>query len=288
MRLVTYQQAGSDQVGIVQNDIVIPVSQLAPDLAGRSMKQLAGLDGLTRRLADALAAKTSFAGEPLGQLQLRPVVPDPGKIICVGLNYADHAAEGGHEIPTYPALFMRGANSLAAPNDPIICPSCSDKLDYEAELMIIIGRGGRHISRQDALGAVFAYTVFNDGSVRDYQRKSAQWTAGKNFDQTGPIGPWAVTPDDLPPGASGLKIESRLNGQVMQSSNTEHLIFDVARIIEIISEYATLEPGDLIATGTPGGVGWPRKPPVFMKAGDTIEIEIEQIGLLTSRIANEK
>ncbi|MGB7298504.1 MAG: fumarylacetoacetate hydrolase family protein [Burkholderiaceae bacterium] len=286
MRLVTFTANGANQIGIVDNQDVIALSELAPGMPN-SMKGLAGTPDVASQLQAAMAGKPGAKRMPLNSVSLRAVVPDPGKIICVGLNYADHAAEGGHEIPTYPALFMRGANSLAAPNDPIIRPKCSDKLDYEAELMIIIGKGGRHIKQADALDAVFAYTVFNDGSIRDYQRKSAQWTAGKNFDQTGPVGPWAVTPDELPAGASGLKIESRLNGQVMQSSNTEHLIFSVARIIEIVSEYSTLMPGDLIATGTPGGVGWPRKPPVFMKAGDTIEIEVENIGLLTNKIVDE-
>ncbi len=286
MKLITYQTAGADAIGIVRGDQVIALSDIAPALPN-SMKALAGIKDPVGQIDAALKANPAVSSTPLSALKLRPVVPDPGKIICVGLNYADHAAEGGHDIPTYPALFMRGANSLAAADEALIKPQCSEKLDYEAELMIIIGQGGRHIKQADALDAVFAYTVFNDGSVRDYQRKSAQWTAGKNFDQTGPVGPWAMTPEDLPAGASGLKIESRLNGQVMQSSNTEHLIFSVARIIEIISEYSTLEPGDLIATGTPGGVGWPRTPPVFMKAGDTIEIEIEKLGLLTSKIADE-
>jgi 2-keto-4-pentenoate hydratase/2-oxohepta-3-ene-1,7-dioic acid hydratase in catechol pathway len=286
LKLITYHSAGADHVGIVRDDQVIALSDIAPALPD-SMKALAAIKDPVAKITAALDSNPSVATTPLSSVKLRPVVTDPGKIICVGLNYADHAAEGGHEIPTYPALFMRGANSLAAADEPIISPHCSDKLDYEAELMIIIGQGGRHITQTDALDAVFAYTVFNDGSIRDYQRKSAQWTAGKNFDQTGPVGPWAMTPEDLPAGASGLKIESRLNGEVMQSSNTEHLIFSVARIIEIVSEYSTLAPGDLIATGTPGGVGWPRTPPVFMKTGDTIEIEIEKLGLLTSKIADE-
>ena len=215
MKLITYQNGGVDQLGIVQGDDVIAVADLAPGLP-TTIKGLAALPDAVKQLHDALAARADTPRVPFHSVKLRPIVPDPGKIICVGLNYADHAAEGGHDIPSYPALFMRGANSLAAHGEALIRPQCSDKLDYEAELMIIIGRGGRHIKQADALDAVFAYTVFNDGSIRDYQRKSAQWTAGKNFDQTGPLGPWAVTPDELPPGASGLRIESRLNGQVMQ------------------------------------------------------------------------
>ncbi|WP_373636763.1 fumarylacetoacetate hydrolase family protein [Yoonia sp. BS5-3] len=184
---------------------------------------------------------------------IRPALPvaNPGTIICLGLNYTDHIKEGGYDIPDYPALFMRGKNSIMAADAPLVRPSCSEKLDYEAELMFIVGKGGRHISEADALDHVFGYTVFNDGSVRDYQRKTHQWTPGKNFDNTGAIGPVVVTPDEVPAGASGLKIESRVGDEILQSSNTGNMIWSVAQTIATISEYTTLEPGDLIAMGTP-------------------------------------
>lgn len=220
---------------------------------------------------------------------LRPALPiaRPGKVICLGLNYVEHAKEGGHEVPTYPALFMRANTSLMAAGEPMVRPRASERLDYEAELMLIIGKGGRHISEAEALDHVFGYTTFNDGSVRDFQRKTHQWTPGKNFDSTGPVGPIVVTPDELPPGASGLRIQSRLDGEIMQDANTSDMMFPVVETIAILSEYTTLEPGDLIAMGTPKGVGHARKPPVFMKPGQTIEIEIEGIGVLANPVVAE-
>ena len=212
----------------------------------------------------------------------------PGAIICLGLNYVEHIREGGYDIPDYPALFMRGRNSVMAAGSPMVRPACSEKLDYEAELMLIVGRGGRHIPEDTALDHVFGYTVFNDGSVRDYQRKTHQWTPGKNFDNTGAIGPFVVTPDELPAGACGLKIESRVGGEILQSSNTENMIWSAARSIAIISEFTTLEPGDHIALGTPPGVGHARKPkPRWLVPGETVEVEIEGIGICSNPVVDE-
>ena len=221
--------------------------------------------------------------------ELRPALPiaRPGKLLCLGLNYAGHAKEGGHEVPTYPALFLRVLTSLMAAGEPMVRPRISDKLDFEAELMLVIGKAGRHISEAEALDHVFGYTVFNDGSVRNFQRLSSQWTPGKNFDGTGPVGPIVVTPDEVPPGASGLRILSRLDGEIMQDSNTSDMIFSTAKTIAIVSEFSTLEPGDLIAMGTPQGVGYARTPPVFMKPGQRIEIEIEGIGVLANPVVAE-
>ena len=216
-------------------------------------------------------------------------VAQPGTIICLGLNYTDHIKEGGYDIPDYPALFMRGKNSIMAAGAPLVRPTCSDKLDYEAELMFIVGKGGRHIAEADALDHVFGYTVFNDGSVRDYQRKTHQWTPGKNFDDTGAIGPFVVTPGEIPVGASGLKIESRVGDEILQSSNTANMIWSVAQTIATISEYTTLEPGDLIAMGTPPGVGHAKKPnPRWLIPGEVVEIEIEGIGICANPIVDEK
>lgn len=221
---------------------------------------------------------------------LEPALPvtTPGKILCLGLNYIDHIKEGGYELPDYPAIFMRTRNSIMAAGDPMVRPRCSTQLDYEAELMIVIGKGGRYITEADALDHVFGYTVFNDGSLRDYQRKTHQWTPGKNFDQTGAVGPYVVTPDDLPAGAAGLKIESRVGSEILQSSNTGNMIWSVAQTIAIMSEFTTLEPGDLIAMGTPPGVGHAKKPnPRWLKPGETIEIEIERIGICASPVVDE-
>lgn len=220
---------------------------------------------------------------------ITPALPltKPGKIICLGLNYADHIKEGPYERPDYPAIFMRTATSLIPAEAPMVIPNCSETLDYEAELMVIIGKGGRHISKEDALSHVFGYTIFNDGTVREYQRKTHQWTPGKNFDDTGPIGPIIVTPNELPVGAEGLKIETRVSGETLQSSNTSKMIWKVAPIIAEISLYSTLEPGDMIAMGTPSGVGHPRTPPRWLRNGEVIETEIEGIGICRNPIVSE-
>lgn len=235
------------------------------------------------------AVQAAKAAAPQAVSALKPALPlnEFRKVLCLGLNYVDHVKEGGYDIPTYPAIFIRLPHSLMAAGDPMIKPDCSDRLDYEVELMVVIGKGGKHIRESDALDHVFGYTVFNDGSVRDYQRKTHQWTPGKNFDSTGAIGPVVVTADELPAGAAGLKIESRLNGNVMQSADTSEMMWPVAKTIATISEFTTLEPGDLIAMGTPPGVGHARTPPVFMFPGDIVEVEIENIGVCRNTVVSE-
>jgi len=222
--------------------------------------------------------------------EITPALPvaRPGKTICLGLNYTDHIKEGGYDVPEYPALFMRGPNSLMAAGAPMIRPSCSEQLDYEVELMVIIGKKGKHIPEDKALDYVFAYSVFNDGSVRNYQRKTHQWTPGKNFDATGPIGPFSVTPDELPPGAEGLKIESRVGDEILQSANTSEMLWPVAKTLATVSEFATLEPGDYIAMGTPPGVGHARTPQRWLRPGEIIEVEVEGIGICANPIVAEE
>jgi len=235
-----------------------------------------------------LALKNSKAiGGNLKEISFKVPIERPGKIVCMGLNYADHAKEGGNARPEYPSFFMRGPSSMTAHLSPMIRPKVSDKLDYEAELAFIVGKKARHLTLENALDCVAGYSIFNDGSIRDYQRKTTQWTIGKNFDQTGAFGPWLVTPDELPLGCDGLNIQSRLNGQVMQNANTKDFLWGVAETIVLISECMTLEPGDVVITGTPAGVGYARTPPVFMKPGDICEIEIESIGVLCNTIADE-
>jgi acylpyruvate hydrolase len=269
MRIVTFRQNGNVRHGIRIGDTiqVYPDAMSAVDLALRGTSLSAGQEAA------------------IGEVELLPPVPNPGKIICIGLNYRAHAIEGGNAIPDYPAVFMRCTTSLAAPGGSMIYPECSDKLDYEAELAVIIGKTARNVAAANALDHVAGYSCFNDGSVRDYQRKSTQWTMGKNFDGTGGFGPDLVTPDELPAGAAGLHIVARLNGEIMQDSNTGDMIFDVATLIATLSEAMTLEPGDVIATGTPSGVGYARTPPVFMRPGDVTEIEIECIGKLSNTVA---
>lgn len=229
------------------------------------------------------------AGAPvdLDGVTLLPPLTRPGKIICVGLNYADHSAESGMKQPDYPTLFVRFSSSLIGHGAPLLRPKISEQFDYEGELVAVIGKGGRNIQRESALDHVFGYSIFNDGSVRDYQFKSPQWTMGKNFDGTGPFGPVLVTADELPLGAKGLKLETRLNGNVVQSASTTDMVFDVASQIAIVSEGITLEPGDIFVTGTPSGVGAARKPQLWMKHGDICEIEIERIGVLRNPVQDE-
>ena len=220
---------------------------------------------------------------------IKPALPvvSPGMIMCLGLNYVDHIKEGGYDIPEYPVFFMRGPKSLMPAGAPMIRPVCSEQLDYEAELMVIIGKGGKHISESDALNHVFGYTIFNDGSVREYQRKTPQWTAGKNFDSTGAVGPIVVTPDELPVGGEGLKIEARVGDEILQSASTSDMMWSVARTIVAISEFATLSEGDLIAMGTPPGVGHAKNPPRWLTNGETVEVEIEGIGICSNPIVDE-
>ena len=223
----------------------------------------------------------------LPEIQFETLIDRPGKIVCMGLNYADHAKEGGNARPEYPSFFMRGPSSLAAHLAPLIRPKVSDKLDYEAELAFIIGKRARNLTKENALECIAGYSVFNDGSIRNYQRKTTQWTIGKNFDQTGGFGPCLVTPDELPLGAHGLQIQSRLNGAIMQNANTKDFLWGVAETIVLITECMTLEPGDVVITGTPAGVGYARTPPVFMKPGDVCEIEVEGVGILSNTIQDE-
>ena len=223
----------------------------------------------------------------LDTVRILPPVPKPPKILCVGLNYDDHLEESGLKKPVYPEIFARFATSLIAHSEPIRLPRESTALDYEAELAVVIGRGGRRINRDRSLDHVAGYSLFNDATIRDFQLRTPQWTMGKNFDGTGAFGPWLVTPDALPPGAHGLHIQGRLNGQVMQDSSIDKLIFSVPALIEMISVAISLEPGDVIITGTPGGVGAARKPPVYMQSGDVFEVEIERMGVLSNPIQHE-
>jgi len=236
------------------------------------------------------AAKVLEGGRRLGLAQVvsLPPLPSPGKIICVGLNYVDHSIESGFVVPDYPTVFTRFASSLIGSGQAITRPRASVQLDYEGEMVAIIGIGGRHIEEQDALAHVLGYSIFNDASVRDFQKKSPQWTIGKNFDGTGAFGPWLVTADELPPGGKGLHIQTRLNGKTVQDASTDDMVFSVARLISILSEAITLSPGDILVTGTPAGVGMARKPPLFMKAGDVCEVEIEGIGILTNSVEDEE
>lgn len=286
MKFVTFKNHAGLRLGVVDGEDVVEVT--ASDASAPSDLREAlerGIDMLA--LARKALASPHAVRTPLAQVTLAPAVPRPGKIVCLGHNYYDHAKEGGNLKPVYPLIFFRGATSLIAHGDAVIRPFVSEKLDYEAELAVVIGKGGRHIKREQALDHVFGYACFNDVSVRDYQKRTAQWTIGKNFDGTGAFGPYIVTPEDLPAGAAGLKMQLRLNGQVMQNADTADMIWSVAETIELVTECLTLEPGDVIAMGTPAGVGFARTPPVWMKDGDHVEVDIEQIGVLRNVVRDE-
>jgi 2-keto-4-pentenoate hydratase/2-oxohepta-3-ene-1,7-dioic acid hydratase in catechol pathway len=217
-----------------------------------------------------------------------PPVARANKIICVGLNYRDHAAEAGHKLPEYPAIFSRFESSLIGDGALLRRPRVSSHLDFEGELVAVIGKGGRHIPHAEALDHVAGYSLFNDGSVRDFQRRTTQWTMGKNFDGTGAFGPWLVSADELPPGAQGRWLETRLNGTIVQRASTSDMLFDVQTLVSQLSEAMTLEAGDVLVTGTPSGVGMARMPPLWMKPGDLCEVSIEGIGILRNRVEEEQ
>ena len=223
----------------------------------------------------------------LENISYLPPIENPGRIWCIGLNYVDHSVESGFEVPTYPAIFSRFASSMMGHKAPIVRPRVSTQLDYEGELVAVIGKAGRYIPKEQALEHVAGYSLFNDASIRDYQRKSAQWTIGKNFDDSGAFGPVFVTSDELPPGAAGLRLQTRLNGVVVQDASTSSLIFDVATLVSMLSDAVNMQPGDIIVTGTPSGVGLARKPPLFMKHGDVCEVEVERVGILRSPVVDQ-
>lgn len=237
-------------------------------------------------LGGDLAALPASASHTLAEVRLLPVVPNPSKILCVGLNYATHVAETGRDQKEFPAIFTRYADSLIAHGDALLRPKESVRFDYEGELAVVIGKGGRRIPRDRALEHVAGYSVFNDGSVRDWQRHNIQFTPGKTFPGTGAFGPALVTPDELPDLAS-QRVQTRLNGQLVQDQPISDMIWDVAFIIEYCSTFTPLEPGDVIVTGTPGGVGDKRTPPLYMKGGDICEISVGKVGTLTNPVLDE-
>lgn len=237
-------------------------------------------------LHDLAGAAATAPRHPLAAIAWLPVIPNPDKILCIGLNYETHRAETGRAAVEHPTVFGRFANSQIAHGSDIIRPRVSSDLDFEGELALIIGRPGRYIARADAFDHIAGYACYNDGSIRDYQWHTHQFTPGKNFPGTGAFGPWMVTPDELGDLAP-LRLQTRVNGEVVQDARIGQMIFDIPRQIEYCSSFTRLEAGDVIATGTPGGVGAKRKPPLWLKPGDTVEVEIDKVGLLRNGIADE-
>ena len=282
MKLVSYQHNGQDSYGAVVGDRVVDLRAAfgtrAADLKAFITAGLAGEAG-----AIVAAAKHTL---PLSELKLLPVIPNPGKIVCVGLNYGEHVRETGREITEKPTLFLRVAESQVAHGEDIVLPPESSKLDYEGEIAIVIGKAGRRIAEADAWEHIAGYACYNDGSIRDWQSATPQWTAGKNFWRTGGFGPWLVTRDEIADNQV-MTLVTRLNGQEMQRTTTDKLIHSIPRQIAHISAFMPLAPGDVIVTGTPGGVGAKRTPPVWMQDGDLVEIEVDAIGVLRNRVRAE-
>ena len=282
MKLASFILNDKPTWGAVAGDSAIDLGGLAPTLKAA----LAG--GLLGPNAKGAAERAAGQGPSaaLSDVSLLPVVPDPDKVICVGLNYKSHIEETGRSDSDYPVLFTRWANTQVGHGAPMIRPVNSTKFDYEGELAVVIGSAARHVSAADALGHVAGYSCYNDGSIRDWQRHTHQFTPGKNFEATGGFGPWMVTTDEIPD-PSALHLKTRVNGQEVQNSTTDLLIFTVPVLIEYISSFTTLEPGDVIVTGTPGGVGFKRNPPLFLKDGDTVEVDISGIGVLSNPVRDE-
>ncbi|MGJ7511346.1 fumarylacetoacetate hydrolase family protein [Variovorax sp. GT1P44] len=282
MRFAAFQSNGRPALGLrLGEDIVNLTAAGLPATLDELLR--AGPDGLAEAQRAGASARARL---PIADIDWLPPLQSPSKAIAVGLNYVDHAAEGNFDPPKYPVLFHRFPSSWVGHKQPLVRPHVSTQFDYEGELLVVIGKGGRYIDKGRALDHVAGYSLFNDGSIRDYQFKSAQWMMGKNFDRSGAFGPEFVTADELPSGATGLKLQTRLNGQVLQEANTRDMIFDVATLVSVCSEPFALQPGDIIIAGTPAGVGFARKPPVFMKAGDVCEVEIEGIGLLSNPVVD--
>jgi len=280
MKLLTYKTSKGASYGAVSGQGVI---DLGRRLGGKypDLKALIAADAFK----EAAALLKEAPDHKLSEISFLPVIPNPGKIVCVGLNYQDHVVETGRDNTEQPAIFLRVAESQLGHRQPIIRPRESTHLDFEAEIAVIIGTPGRRISQQNAFKHIAGYSCYNDGSVRDWQRHTIQWTAGKNFDATGAFGPWMVTADEIPPNTV-MTLSCRLNGETMQKATTEQMIFKIPKIIEYVSAWTTLAPGDVLVTGTPGGVGARRTPPLWMKPGDKVEIEIDKVGILENGISD--
>lgn len=287
MRFVAFKKNGKAKLGVRTEAGLVDLS-IADKSLPTDLKELIAMGKGAMQKAERAAKKAPARAIVKGRVSYLVPIQEPNKIICIGLNYKDHAAEAGLKIPTYPVVFTRFTTSFVPQGQAIIRPKLSKHFDYEAELVAVIGKKARNIKKSEALDYVAGYAVANEGSIRDYQMKASQWTMGKNFDATGSIGSDFVTADELPAGGRGLNMQCRVNGKVLQDSNTREMIFDTKTLVHELAKVFTLLPGDMILTGTPAGVGFVRKPPIFLKDGDTCEIEIEKIGILSNPVKNEK
>ena len=282
MRLATLRTSRGPRLHVASGGGYADVADATGNPADASLSGvLAGGPEAMERIGNAGAGQVIQA-EPA---DFGPAVPDPPRILCLGVNYSEHAIEGGRAVPTWPEAFVRGAGSALGPYDDLVRPALVTRFDYEGELGVVIGAGGRYIPAAKALEAVAGFVVLNDATGREWQRAATQWTAGKNFEGTMPIGPELVTPDEVD--VANLTLTTTLNGQVMQSASTSQMIVDVPSAIEFFSSFTRLRPGDVIATGTPGGVGFARTPPVWLRPGDVIEVTVQQVGTIRNRVVAE-
>lgn len=291
MRLVAFKHRERQSLGVVTGDTVVDLPSIDSRVSTDVCDFLSRTNGDLGWIRDAAANGPAAAHFSLEDIEYALPVGRSARIFCLGLNYADHVKESRYsgDLPKWPSLFMRTSSSLVAHRQPLVRPRASETFDYEAELAFLVGRRIRHAEAAEALSCIAGYACSNEGSIREFQRHTTQWTAGKNFDRSGSLGPWFVTADELPPGATGLRIQTRLNGKTLQSDNTDNMIFDVVHIVQYLSKVLVLEPGDIVLTGTPSGVGHAQKPdPIWMRPGDTCEIEIEGIGLLENPIQDEE
>lgn len=284
MRFVTFVQGESEGQGrpgaVTSGNSVVDLSSLG----FASLLEVIEAGDAGRQKIDAYVS--GHPGTSLDRLRLLAPIPKPRKLICVGLNYRDHAEETGQEIPKVPTIFNKFATAVIAPGDPIVLPKVSTSPDYEAEFAFVIGKGGRHVQPEDWAEHIFGYTIVNDVSARDFQRATSQWLMGKTFDTFAPIGPWIVTKDEIPD-PHALDIRMEINGEILQDSNTKHLIFKIPELVAYLSSVFTLEPGDIVSTGTPSGVGAARKPPRWLRPGDDVRVLIPAIGELRNPVVSE-
>ena len=284
MRFLRFKHKGKEGLAVADGGQARGLTADQPDFPGAFETLIAqGAEALAGA-ANRLRRGAAFDPETI---EFLPPLGGSGKILCLGLNYADHAKEGNMEAPKAPTIFVRFPSGIVGHRGKLVRPKVSQKFDYEGELVAVIGKTGRHIPKDKALDHVLGYSIFNDGSIRDFQMETSQWTVGKNFDRSGSFGPWLVTADEVAPGASGLRLQTRLNGQVVQDASTAEMIFDVATTVAYLSQAMTLAAGDVLVMGTCAGVGFARKPPLFMKAGDVCEVEIESLGVLSNSVMDE-
>lgn len=290
MKIVRFETGDTMHLGVIEGDEIIDINEMNRALPNDLGELLRGLDGDLGYVAELSMRAPSRARRPMEGLRYALPIAPSNKIICLGLNYLEHLKEGmlSHTSPKHPTIFMRIISSVVAHECPIVRPATSIQFDYEAELVAVVGRQAKHMTLDNALSCIAGYSCCNEGSVRDFQRHTTQWGLGKNFDRSGSVGPWVVTADELPPGGAGLRIQCRLNGKIMQSDSTSSMMFPLAETIVYLTKGIALEPGDLIVTGTPSGVGAARKPdPIWMKDGDVLEVDIEGIGILRNPIVDE-